>query len=449
MKNTKRILTLLLALLMAVSCLGISALAGDEENVKQYSGYLVLGDSISRGYGLEGYYDNDASAQILPNSYPGIVADACKVPEDNRYSVAYGGMTASATLVLLGEEEDFTDKYDVECFAMRFKTDLIARFCTPEQQKALDKYVDHDQQVTITRPFKSIDDIIRQSDLISLEYGIQDVFFRAIELSGFESMDTSDPEQLKELASGIVTKAYEGYELLCESLPRVIDHIKGVNPNATITMLGIYNPIFNLRLEDEMFLPVGTAFSTITGLLNQKLKSIADSYDNVLYVDISNVDTCATENDTAILSDGFFAVDGGGPSTHPSPDGLRYIAHEVLNALPKVKPVCKTDISVHMGKVKDVKSVILDNKAVKNFTMEDSVLTVPNLSKNAMLLTVTTVNDDGSTGVYCYQLKYEDGYSAYRIYSTNDAVKTATTAVKSMASVGSKLASKVTSLFKK
>jgi len=449
MKKTVRILCFVLALVMAVSLLSVSAFAGSESNVREYNGYLAFGSSITRGYGLDGYYNDNVAANMqIEGSYPKLVADACNVPLENRYCATYGGFTASATLVLLGEEPDFTDEYDVNNFETRFKRDMVCRYCTDEQKAVLSRYTGIESSIVGAKP---IDEIIAQSDLISLEYGIQDTVFRAGSLAGYMNFDfkNATTEEIAGFAEAFLSEIDDGNELLFDSLHRIIDHIIRVNPDATIVLLGSFNPLANLSLKEDMVLPLGSILSSTSALLNSQYKVLAEEYDNVVYCDVSNVDTYATEDGTAILSEGFFAADGGGASTHPSANGLRYMAHQILSVLPEVTETSKTDISVHMGIVKQVSSVVLDGIPVNNYTMEDSVLTIPYSFKTAKSLTVTTVNEDGTTGTYIYQLSYNDGYTAYRIYSTNDNAVTAKKAINSVVNICKTIVNKLGSLFSK
>ena len=54
MKHTRKLLALLLALVMAMSAICISAFAAHK---KQYQSYTFFGDSVTTGFGLQSYTD--------------------------------------------------------------------------------------------------------------------------------------------------------------------------------------------------------------------------------------------------------------------------------------------------------------------------------------------------------------------------------------------------------
>ena len=71
---SRRLLSLLLAVIMLLGTLCMTAAAATKENVKQYGIYTCLGDSISAGYTVEGT-ENYAMC-TMPGAYHSIVAEA-------------------------------------------------------------------------------------------------------------------------------------------------------------------------------------------------------------------------------------------------------------------------------------------------------------------------------------------------------------------------------------
>ena len=53
MKQSKRILALVLAAVLCMGLFGFSSFAATRETVRHYDTYTVLGDSIAAGYGLD------------------------------------------------------------------------------------------------------------------------------------------------------------------------------------------------------------------------------------------------------------------------------------------------------------------------------------------------------------------------------------------------------------
>ena len=70
----KRWISLLLALMMVLTLLPLGALGADADNVKQYSHYVCIGDSIAAGYGA--YARDVRGFTTVPEAYHSLVAEA-------------------------------------------------------------------------------------------------------------------------------------------------------------------------------------------------------------------------------------------------------------------------------------------------------------------------------------------------------------------------------------
>ena len=78
MKRTRKVLALLLALVMAMSAICISAFAAHK---KQYQSYTFFGDSVTTGFGIDSYFvvakeqaSGTAEGARVPGAYPDLVA---------------------------------------------------------------------------------------------------------------------------------------------------------------------------------------------------------------------------------------------------------------------------------------------------------------------------------------------------------------------------------------
>ena len=113
MKKTSRIVALVLALVLAFSCVGAEAFAATPGNVKQYNSMVVLGDSIMRGCGLPGYdsWFSEAAVTGLPGSTPTLVAEQCLAPGGKKCFCTFSGATLSSVLCLLGMENENSDPF--------------------------------------------------------------------------------------------------------------------------------------------------------------------------------------------------------------------------------------------------------------------------------------------------------------------------------------------------
>jgi hypothetical protein len=134
-KNVRRVLSALLAAVLAFSVCGAAVSAADAQTVRQFGkegGYLAIGDSISRGCGAEGFYIG-RNGEYLPDGegqygeydmrnvqgcVPYQIAQAvgCTAPMDmadqdaTYWPFTFPGMTTAVTLDLLGVEDGFKDE---------------------------------------------------------------------------------------------------------------------------------------------------------------------------------------------------------------------------------------------------------------------------------------------------------------------------------------------------
>ena len=101
MKHTRKLLALLLALVMAMSAICISAFAAHK---KQYQSYTFFGDSVTTGFGIDSYFvvakeqaSGTAEGARVPGAYPDLVAKGVGIDEDNPnyYNEAHSGWRTS------------------------------------------------------------------------------------------------------------------------------------------------------------------------------------------------------------------------------------------------------------------------------------------------------------------------------------------------------------------
>lgn len=486
-KFTGIILVLTMVFALAAPCVSAEEVT---PFVKQYGkggGYLAIGDSISRGCGATENYSSyegryrEYQFRKVPGAFPLTVAEAigCYIIDDtavkeeeindqtpaknNYWPFCFPGVSLSAVLDFV----ELGDNSDPYVHGSSKTKNPYANFGN------MNKY--------FTR--QALEGMISSVDLITVELGICDVFYRAQMLAA-DDCGADDLDFSTEYIEAFVKYLYEGYDFWLKNYTKLLDYIFEINPDVDLVMVGAYNMLSGIRIQDDMFLPVGDAFAVIPGLMNQQYRQWTTAYQaagyHVAFADISNVETPANENDMTIQQ----LLVNGTLNTHPSINGNAYIARQVLDVLPPyvedeelpeqhvddpLEPVIpdtpivvhipfigdrvigvipgktitevvapNTDIVVDLGRFTKVNYVMVDNKIIKDKDISYSEtnpyeMTVRYSSKNAKTLTVVVVQDDGKTAVYTYQLTYaaNKGYTAYRLYSTNDAVNTATVAVTS------------------
>ncbi|MCQ2484309.1 MAG: GDSL-type esterase/lipase family protein [Clostridia bacterium] len=442
-KNFKRILAVLLTLIMTFSCFGIVSQAATAKTVIQYGkagGYLAIGDSLSRGCGTDGFYmDRDKAPdggqydlyemRNVEGAIPYQIAQAvgCKAPVDitdqdaTYWPCVYPGMTTAVAMDLLGIEDNFKDVdlnypyYDsvLKYFGYEGSFDGV---------REKDVYVEGECGLC-----GNIVDLVKKADLITLELGMCDVFYRAYKiatkstLSGGFSFDKLDnPEAIINLVKTALKEIYVGYNYWKEYFPVLLKTIKEMNPDATIVVVGAFNIVNQVPITDDMILPFGSIVNPLTDSMNRLYKKWAKEYD-VLYADVSNTESQSTENDWSLLGDFMHNTFTG---THPTQQGYDYMVRQILSVLPEAN---KTDaISLDLGRFNKVDYVLVNGIPTTDFEMDGYQLTVNYTGSLAQNLTVGIVNEDGTLAVQTYRLAYKagGGYDAYRIIGKNDLLGT-------------------------
>ena len=440
----KKITAVILSLLFVLSsfALTFTADAATAQTVKQYGeggGFLAIGDSMFRGCGAEGFYINNDEYEggqydmyFLRNvvgAVPTQISQAvgCNAPDDmtdssgNFWPLCYPGMTVAMMLDLLGIDDNFTDtELDYQYY------DEMLRYFGWEGSfdgtRAGEVYVEGE-----CGKCGNIIEVIEKSDLIVVELGMCDVFYRPYRiaskggsLAGGASFDISSAEGIINLVKTAISTINFGLDYWQEYYPYLIKKIQELNPDATIVMVGSFNLVNELTLADETLAPLGSLLTGITEKMNIQYRKWAKEF-NVLYADVSNTEVQATENDWSLLGD---FIDNTFTATHPTQTGYDYMTRQILSVLPE--NTAKEGISVDLGRFDKVDYVLVNGLPVKNYSMDGFTLNIdyPALIGNS--LTVGVKNADGTLSVRIYQLLYnaERGYSAYRVYGRNDIVDT-------------------------
>ncbi len=475
MKKVSKLLALLLTVAMLASVMCLPAFADGEydryASLKEGTGYVSLGDSFARGYGASDHFlnqiyklddTNDPYGRNVDGSYPNLVAKAFGLysPDDIRdtsakmWNLSKDAVSVSYMLDLLGIDDNYRDEFLYEYYPImstRYSTDLY--YFGDEQSYNVEGTGTYGKDGTV----KSVRDLLDNASLISVGLGQADVVYKAQTLY-FNTIDLSDTENLPSALATLISKLYEYYDYWKEAYPLLLDYIKENNPDATVVLVGTMNPIQNALISDDVLVPVGGALTIIMDLMNKVTKELAEEY-GYIYIDITNVETPSTEQDLTLSYIMSLQGTESGLQAHPTPNGYAQIARMIVAAVEKTLPAepdtpvvpetPKTFISVDLGRFQSVDSVVVDGKTIDNYTMDGYVLTVPNYTTDAKTLMVTIVGEDGKITVMTYSLSYDNGYTATRVYQTNDAEKTATNVFTKIANAFKTAWNKFVGLFKK
>ena len=468
MKKLSKALSVLLAVIMAATILCIPGFAEEDPyaSLKEGTGYVAIGDSFTRGYGASDHWEDqlyrsdnhgsnnndhgDFNCRYVDGAYPTIVADEFGLSTTDRsdndirnteskfWNLAHDAVSTAYVLDLLGIDDGYRDDeftYQDGSMKNRYKTDL-AYFGDPESYT-----LDGTARYGKAGEVMSIRELLKNASLISLEVGQTDIIYKA-QILGLNKMDLSDTAKIPEGVADIISRLYRYYDYWTGAYPLLLDFIKENNPDAKVVLVGTMNPIQNATISDELLLPIGSALNIIMDLMNKFNRECAEKY-GYMFVDISNVETPSVEQELTLPY--IMSLQGvpSGLMAHPTPAGYaqmgRMVIDKIKNELAKdageiydADP--RTYIKVDMGRYEKIDFVAVDGKAVKNFTVEDHVLIVPYGLNNAKNLTVTVRKDDGTTSMMTYNLTYDNGYTAFRIYQSNNLFNTIKVTIKTIIS---------------
>lgn len=341
-KTVKRVIALVLSLVLMASLLSVAASAASASNVKHYSVYVNLGDSIASGYGQP----NDQTPKTLvPNSYGARIAYA--VQADYYYAFAQRGFRTAEVRTLLDDSyngDAITDSQEMKTASANYTTLAALKKQRGGYQKA-----------------------VKQANLITLDVGFNDMWIPMEHLVNQFTGNT-----LGAVVTAPILAVQTVWEWTAEFMinyAAIVNRLEELNPNATIILVGSYNPCDSWSLTG---LPIGYGklLGPIYDVMNLYKKTIAATHSNCTYVDVKGVDV-GTKN---------LDLSQGGFEPHPTAAGHQFMANQILAALPQGtrrtsgKPnLTKTRLvaGTYSGKYKksqDYWVVLNANGSVRNYT---------------------------------------------------------------------------------
>lgn len=335
MKATKKTLALILALVIAFS-LCAPAFAAGADNHYRYAKYVALGDSIPAGYGP--YNTEILGYQRVDVSYPAILADTLGSELE---PLAYSAFRTQEMRYML--EDDYAgDEY-------MFKLNNLSD--DPEYLAAMKR--ETQKQVA-------------EADLITLQLGSNDIMTHALlEMKDLlpQSAQTEADEMIEnscclaeafskiyeladtlglvgDLVNAAVTGMYYGYTEYLKNIPLIVEDIYALNPDVTLVMVGMYNPVPHMKLTNVSVLEIGRVADVLSLLINTYLSKTCKYADDYIFVDIPNVETFPVP---PFLTPEF--MDDVITCVHPTIDSHKYIAQQILKALPAPVTVPYKDVA--------------------------------------------------------------------------------------------------------
>ena len=304
MKNmSKKIVSLVLALVMMASLLSVTASAATTKTVKTYKTYVDLGDSISTGFSLA-TYTRDNHWNEVPGSFPSYVAKYVKAKKS--YWLSQDGFRTSEIRELLDNN---------------YNGDLMTDYELPRNtenfwnNETLQKYRSKYQKA------------VKKANLITLNVGFNDGWFPILYMS--HKLFPDQPlEAIVNYPTMLITVLQSAYQLMLEfyvNYSAIVTRIHELNPKATVVLVGNYNPIAGWAIPRDSQLAFGQLLTPYFQTMNTFKQNQADQYPNYYYADVMDV-----EVRTAKLPD----ADAGGFDPHPTEAGHRWMAKQIIKALP-------------------------------------------------------------------------------------------------------------------
>ena len=350
MKTMKKCIAAVLALVMALS-LSLTAFAATADNVKQYNTYTFLGDSIAAGHSLDDYYTygDYGDGHLIKDSYAQIVADAVGA-EDVRCD-AMQGVNSSALRYLL--DEDYT---------MDAMTQMLVPMLTSYRYNAASYAVLRTQ----------IQQDIADSDLITIGVGSNDMMYAAMiclfkaqginmgygksieEREVFTTLKTALAENDGDLAAAIlqaieflekvdkagqlvnvlISDLNDAYNNYMTNMNVIIEKVKALNPDAEVVLVGMYNPLRDMKISDDLPISIGHIADLSIMKYNVYLQTAAQKA-GMDYACVWNAEVyeCFTVETMMNFTNGSFFADIS-HCVHPTVNGHAYMAKQILGVLP-------------------------------------------------------------------------------------------------------------------
>ena len=325
-----RVLTLVLAVIMLVSVMSVGVNAATIKNVKHYDTYLCLGDSIAAGYGPYEGYEKIKGFERVDVAYHAIVADA--VTADTFYPLARTGFRTHEIRYML--EKDYAGD-DYLFYIANLKPDVVAQW-KPVFEKA-----------------------VKEADLITLNVGSNDVmnyaYVRAYVAGTADNtselgkhiaeslanagsygeaiqklLDTArSAGRVPAVVSAFVEGLFEGYQHFLENWDPLVKDIYDANPDATLVVAGLFNPMKTAKLTDASLLHIGRAFDVVAQSMNRYMQYYSPYARQYLYADMMDTETFQLDS---LTNDDFGTTMIA--RVHPTEEGHQYMATQIIKLLP-------------------------------------------------------------------------------------------------------------------
>ena len=361
MKQTRRILAVLLALVMTLTAVCITAFAAHK---KQYESYTFFGDSVTTGYGIQAYFDvaeegGTAEGKRVIGAYPDLVAKGVGIDEDNEnyYNESHSGWRTSELRETLDPTYDNEDGKFAKALSQGMANGkTLADPQDPELQQRVREEIAKSDLITIDLGSNDL-----QLPVLAALFSI--IYPQVASYFGIEEyQDWQIEKLLKEYGSEndaivklteVVTKIHgaeyamkliaeaslKGLHKFNTNYPEIIKKIREINPDVDIYVIGLYNPMSEAAVSKDIPLKIGKALDPVIQGMNLYLSQLCPQRREYTFVPAFDTSVIGTISLLDLMGEDM-SLAGMGDYTlyiHPSEKGHAYIAEQVLKAIPDVE----------------------------------------------------------------------------------------------------------------
>lgn len=345
-QSTKKLVSMVLAVVMVLA-LSVGAFAASADNVQHYGVYSFIGDSIAAGHSLPDYVAGAGIGDdyLVKGSYAQIVSDAVAADKTNCLSMS--GMNTSALRFLLDDD---------------YQMDATTMMLIPMLTNGM---YDASSYMNMRPQYRAM---IEESDLITIGVGSNDLMYASMislfklvgafpsnytenqilaalqqkieELGSFGAVfqDLVDTLVSLDKASQMLAEMAESlkdtYQAFRENWDAIITEIRALNPDAKIVVVGLYNPLRDMKLTKEGNLSLGHVADPMLAQYNAYMRSFSPCKGEYVFADVwdAEVYECFAIADALNFGEDFFSTLTH--CVHPTPAGHQYMARQILNVLP-------------------------------------------------------------------------------------------------------------------
>ena len=384
-KRVKKLVCLLLTVVLLVSLMAPIVMADNQTTASsEKHDYTFIGDSIATGFSLR-YADEDYWSPELTIDYQGVVFWKRPMGMHQKVLDAYPSLVGE-TLGINSSAEN--EAYYNNLARCGMRTVEVLRFLDPdyeeqmkddeignnyilsesghtgmtasELQEMYDNAVDYVSQaklitlqigsnditlgLTLTGPLylqKILDQEEKTISIRAIEEATKKVFSAGGDASSILVTAIETAESIGALPETIAAYGYaltSGLTTYISNMKKLVDRIYEINPDVTLCVLGLYNPLKELNITDAGILKAGFILDSGVSLMNTYVENLyaTNSKYDYRYVDVTDMELNGFSQSLVdyITSGELENLNMENTAQiHPGQAGHQYIANQILDVL--------------------------------------------------------------------------------------------------------------------